>query len=403
MAFRLYSTESGKAEDFEPNCPDEVRMYICGPTVYNVIHIGHARSYITFDILRRWLEFSGYEVNHVQNFSDVEESITRRARKLEISPEATAERFIEEFFLDADELNLKRAHAYPTYSGSVPKMIDIIKDLIDSGVAYESGGDVYFRSDGGKKFGRLSHTDLQESVADGFELPEGREDPFDFVLWRKHRKAERFWDSPWGKGRPGWHVGCYAMSSSSLGECFDVHGGGLDLIFPHHESILLVSEAHTRMPVCNHFIHNSFVTLGRKKMSKSSGNFVTVRELTDKYGGGAVRFHVLKHHYRAILDFDESGVEKSSEEYKDLKRKVEGLRSISSGNGSRSEEISMRIEQAESRLEEAMNDDLHTDRALVALLEFVNWAHDEADGFSKEDAERTLQVVDQFDDILGLF
>jgi cysteinyl-tRNA synthetase len=378
-------------------------MYICGPTVYNVIHIGHARSYVTFDILRRWLEFSGYEVTHSQNFSDVEESITRRSKKLGISPEECAEKYIDEFFLDADELNLKRAHEYPTYSGSVSKMIDVIKDLIDSGVAYESDGDVYFRSDGGKKFGRLSHTDPQESVANGFEVTEGREDPFDFVLWRKHEEGQRFWDSPWGKGRPGWHVGCYTMSSSSLGECFDIHGGGLDLIFPHHESILLVSEAHTRMPVCNHFIHNSFVTLGKRKMSKSNGNFVTVRELTEKYGGAAVRFFVLKHHYRSILDFDESDMEESSEKYRDLKSKVKDLKSHGGSNGSGAEDVSSKIEEAESRLKAAMDDDLHSERAISALLEFVDWAHDRMDRFSKEDAEQVLQVVDHFDEVLGLF
>jgi cysteinyl-tRNA synthetase len=315
MALRLYSTESGKAEEFEPNCPDEVRMYICGPTVYNLIHIGHARSYITFDILRRWLEFSGYEVTHVQNFSDVEESITRRAKKLGISPTETAQKYIEEFFVDADSLRMRRAHDYPTYSESVPKSIEVIKELLETDVAYENDGDVFFRSNGGRKFGRLSHMDPEEVVADGLEITEEREDPFDFVVWRKEEEGQLYWDSPWGRGRPGWHLGCYVMSSSSLGDCFDIHGGGLDLIFPHHESILLVSEAHTRMPVCNHFIHNSFVTLGTKKMSKSVGNFVTVRELTDKFGGGAIRYYLLKHHYRSILDFDESELEASSEEY----------------------------------------------------------------------------------------
>jgi cysteinyl-tRNA synthetase len=403
MSFKLYSTESGKAEVFEPNCPDEVRMYICGPTVYNVIHIGHARSYTTFDLLRRWLEFSGYEVQHVQNFSDVEESISRRAKKLGISPTETAEKYIEEFFVDADNLHMKRAHDYPTYSESVPKAIEVIQDLLESGVAYESDGDVFFRSNGGEKFGRLSHVDPEDVVADGLGPLEGRENPFDFVIWRKEEEGQLSWDSPWGKGRPGWHIGCYVMSSSSLGDCFDIHGGGIDLIFPHHESILLVSEAHTRMPVCNHFIHNSFVTLGRKKMSKSVGNFVTVRELTDKYGGGAIRYYLLKHHYRTILDFDESELEASSGEYRQLEGKARRLKEGAGDAGSGLEDVPGKVQEATAGLTEAMDDDMHTDRALVSLLKFINWALDEMDKFSKEDAEQVHQVVDQFDRVLGLF
>jgi cysteinyl-tRNA synthetase len=393
----------GQTEDFESNCPGEVRMYICGPTVYNVIHIGHARSYITFDILRRWLEFSGYEVTHVQNFSDVEESITKRAEKLGLSPAETAEKYIEEFFVDADQLHLKRAHEYPTYSESVPRVVEVVQDLIDSGVAYESKGDVYFRSNGGKKFGRLSHVDPEQTIADGFELTEGRESPFDFVLWRKRTEGQPCWESPWGKGRPGWHVGCYVMSSSSLGDCFDIHGGGLDLIFPHHESILLVSEAHTRMPVCNHFIHNSFVTLGKKKMSKSTGNFVTVRELSDEYGGKAIRFYVLKHHYRAILDFDESDVENAAEEIKELERKIQLLREHGGESGSSSADVSQKIEEARSKLNEAMDDDLRADGALSSLMEFVEYAYERRDRLSTEDAEHVLEVVSEYDEVLGIF
>jgi cysteinyl-tRNA synthetase len=403
MPLRLFSTEKGQTEDFESNCPGEVRMYICGPTVYNVIHIGHARSYITFDILRRWLEFSGYEVTHVQNFSDVEESITKRAEKLGLSPVETAEKYIEEFFVDADQLHLKRAHEYPTYSESVPRVVEVVQDLIDSGVAYESKGDVYFRSNGGKKFGRLSHMDPEQTIADGFELTEGRESPFDFVLWRKRVEGQPFWESPWGKGRPGWHVGCYVMSSSSLGDCFDIHGGGLDLIFPHHESILLVSEAHTRMPVCNHFIHNSFVTLGKKKMSKSTGNFVTVRELSDKYGGKGIRFYVLKHHYRAILDFDESDVEKAAEEVNELGKKVRFLKELGGESRAPSADVSQRLEEARYKLNEAMDDDLHADGALSSLMVLVEWAYEQRDRLSTEDAEHVLEVVSEYDEVLGIF
>jgi len=402
MTFRIHSTESDKIEAFEPITPGEAKMYICGPTVYNLIHIGHARSYIFFDILRRWLEHSGYDVTHVQNFSDVEESITRKARNTGMTPEDVAEKYIQEVLVDAERLNLKPAHSYPTYSENIPAMIRVVQDLLDSGVAYESGGDVYFRTKGGSGFGRLSHTDPENSVVDGLDLPKGRENPFDFVLWRKQTKeGEPSWDSPWGKGRPGWHVGCYVMSSGYLGRCFDIHGGGLDLMFPHHESIMSVSEAHTKRPVCNYFVHNSFVTLGKEKMSKSNGNFVTVRELSDRYGGEAIRLYVLKHHYRAILDYDESEVETASRELQIIEGKLESLKARVGADSSK-KDLSGRIEDARTRFEEAMNDDLHTERALSALLELVDWSHDEADNLSKDDLERIISVASQLSEVLGL-
>ncbi len=403
MPFRVYSTESGQIETFEPISPRQAKMYICGPTVYNLIHIGHARSYILFDIIRRWLEYSGYDVIHVQNFSDVEESILKMARKLGKTPEEVADLYIEEFFKDADRLNLKRAHSYPTYSENVPVMIRIVQDLLDSGIAYRSGSDVYFRTEGGSGFGRLSHVDPRDSVADGLDLPEGRENPFDFVLWRgKKREGEPSWDSPWGEGRPGWHVGCYAMSSGYLGRCFDIHGGGLDLIFPHHESILLVSEAHADQPICNYFVHNSFVTLGRKKMSKSLGNFVTVRQLSDDYGGEAIRLYVLKHHYRDVLDYDESGLEETAKELDELRTKLE---SICECEGIESPKIdpSSMLENLKSRFEDAMNDDLHTDEALKAFTDLTDYAHVEAPSMSKEGIRDMMEAISRLSAVLGIF
>ena len=403
MPFKTYSTESGKIEEFEPLTPGEVKMYICGPTVYNLIHIGHARSYILFDILRRWLEYSGYKVTHVQNFSDVEESIARKGIKMGMTPQEVGEFYIKEFFVDTEGLNLKRAHSYPTYSQNVPVMIRIVQDLLDSGVAYESGGDVYFRTKEGSGFGRLSHVNLKETVVDGVDLPEGRENPFDFVLWRKSTKGGQFeWDSPWGKGRPGWHVGCYAMSSGYLGRCFDIHGGGLDLMYPHHESILLVSEAHSGQPICNYFVHNSFVTLGEEKMSKSKGNFVTVRDLSGKHGGEAIRLYILKHHYRTIMDHNEVEIETAAKELEGFRTKLESLKAHG-GAESSIPDASRRIETFKSEFEDAMDNDLHTDDALRAFFEMINWSHGEADNLSKEHITTVLQVVSQLSDVLGLF
>ncbi len=403
MAFKTYSTESGKIEEFEPIVPGEVKMYICGPTVYNLMHIGHARSYVFFDVLRRWLEHSGYEVTHVQNFSDVEESITRKGLKTGMTPEAVAELYIKEFLVDANELNMKPAHGYPTFSENVPAMIRIVQDLLDSGVAYESGGDVYFRTKGGSGFGRLSHVDIKESVVDDLDLPEGRENPFDFVLWRKSTKdGQPEWDSPWGKGRPGWHVGCYTMSSGYLGRCFDIHGGGLDLMYPHHESVLLLSEAHANKPICNYFVHNSYVTLGEEKMSKSKGNFVTVRKLSEKYGGRAVRLYVLKHHYRSIMDYDEMEIEKAAKELDELRTKLELLRTRGRAESS-APDTSRRIETFESEFADAMDNDLHTDDALHAFFGLINWSHGEAENLSKEDMETVLDVISKLSNVLGLF
>ena len=402
MPFKAYSSESGEIETFEPISQGQASIYICGPTVYDLIHIGHARSYVVWDILRRWLEYSGYEVTHVQNFSDVEESINRKARKLGITPEEVAKRYIEEFFVDADKLNIKRAHHYPTFSENVPAMIRVVQDLLDSGVAYESNGDVYFRTEGGKGFGRLSHSDPRETVVNELELPEGRENPFDFVLWRsKTKETERSWDSPWGEGRPGWHVGCYVMSSGYLGRCFDIHGGGLDLVFPHHESILLVSEAHGDRPICNYFIHNSFVTLGKEKMSKSKGNFVTVRELAERYGGEAIRLYMLKNHYRRIMDFDEKELEKAARELTELRTKLETLKN-GKGKHSSALDAKPKIDEEMARFKDAMDNDLHTDEAVSAFWSLVNWSFAEASDLSEESIAKAMETFSTMSGVLGL-
>jgi cysteinyl-tRNA synthetase len=403
MPLRIYSTESGKLETFEPQSPDKVTMYICGPTVYDLIHIGHARSYVSFDILRRWLEYLRYEVSHVQNFTDIEDSVIRKAERTGETPSAVAERYTKEFFEDAERLNLKRAHHYPTVTENIQRMAQVAQDLIDSGSAYERNGNVYFRTGEGSAFGRLSHVDPASIAVNDVESTGERENSFDFILWRKAEKGKPSWPSPWGSGRPGWHTSCYVMSTMHFGGSFDIHGGGMDLIFPHHESVMLISEAHIKKPLCDYFVHNSFVTLGKKKMSKSSGYFVTVRELAEKHGGEAIRLFVLKHHYRSLLDYDESEIRNASQELLEMNTKSEQLRGHEGGIETSTIDVSSRIEGDKSRFEDAMNNDLNTPEALSVLFELIDWSWSELGNISKKDLSEILEVLSQFGDVLGLF
>ena len=401
MPFKIFSTESGKVEEFDPVSPSKVSMYVCGPTVYDLIHIGHARSYVFFDVLRRWLEYSGCEVTHVQNFTDMEDSITKKAKRLGEPVNAVTQKYTKEFFLDAESLNLKKATHYPNVTENVEAMTQVVKDLLDSGLAYERDGNVYFRTIG-SEYGRISHVDPASAVVDDVQTDDRRENPFDFVIWRKAKKGEPSWPSPWSDGQPGWHVSCFVMSTKHLEEPLDIHGGGLDLVFPHHESVVLISEAYNKERHCNYFIHNSFVTLGEKKMSKSKGNYVTVRELSEKYGGEAIRLYVLKHHYRTLLDYDEAEIEKASEDVSELRRKLEQLKGYMGGTGTTRTDVTRRVDREKARFEEAMNNDLATAKAFSALLGLIEWSCDEHQRLSNEDLLKILEVVSELSEVLGL-
>lgn len=401
MPLRIYSTESGKVETFQPRTPGKVTMYICGPTVYDLIHIGHARSYVVFDVLRRWLELSGYDVVHVQNFTDLEDSITKKAEGLGRPVSEVTERYTREYFLDAEHLNLKKATHYPNVSENVGRMIEVVEGLLDSDLAYERDGNVYLRT-GSDDFGSLSHVDLSTTLVDDIQPDDRRENPFDFIIWRRAKKGEPSWSSPWSDGQPGWHTSCFVMSTNHLEEPFDIHGGGLDLIYPHHESVMLISKAHSKKRHCNYYVHNSFVTLGKEKMSKSKGNFVTVRELSEEYGGEAIRLYLLKHHYRTLLDYDEGEIREASEEIQEMGRRLERLRSHTDGSGSETD-LSEKIYQERSRFEEAMNDDLGTPKALSILFGLIEWSDSELENLSKDDVVGILDAASQFSEVLGLF
>lgn len=302
----VYNTLSGKKEPLIPKEPGKIGMYCCGPTTYNFIHLGNARPLVVFDTIRRYLAYKGYAVTYIQNFTDVDDKIIKRANEEGQLPQELANHYIEEYFKDADALNVMRATVHPTVSGHMQDIIDFVKALVDKGVAYELDGDVYYSVSEFKEYGKLSKRN-REDLLDGARVgvDERKRDAADFALWKKAKPGEPFWESPWGKGRPGWHIECSTMSHKYLGESFDIHGGGFDLIFPHHENEIAQSEGRFNKPMARYWIHNGFITVNQEKMSKSLGNFFLVREILAKYPAQVVRFYLLSVHYRSQLDFDD--------------------------------------------------------------------------------------------------
>lgn len=287
-------------------------MYVCGPTTYNYIHLGNARPLVVFDIIRRYLQYRGYEVTYVQNFTDVDDKIINRALEKGIPASELACKYVEEYFRDADALGVKRAEFYPRVSEHMPDIIQVIQGLIDKGYAYQVEGDVYYRVNAFNGYGKLSGRSLEEMLAGArVEVDERKEHPMDFALWKKAKPGEPYWDSPWGPGRPGWHIECSVMSMKYLGDTLDIHGGGADLIFPHHENEIAQSEAYTGKPFARYWLHNGFITVNREKMSKSLGNFFILRDILDKYPADTVRFYLAATHYRSPLDFDNTKLEEA--------------------------------------------------------------------------------------------
>ena len=306
---QLYNTLTGEATEFAPADGHTVKMYVCGVTPYSATHIGHALSYVAFDVLRRWLEHSGYAVRHVQNFTDVDDKIIQRAAEQGVDPNGLAEEYIGDFFRTMDALNIQRAHIYPRATAEIGPIIDTIGVLVGGGYAYAAGGDVFFRVRRSPGYGKLSHRTLEGMQAGArIEVDENKEHPMDFALWKGARPGEPAWDSPWGPGRPGWHIECTSMSMTYLGETLDIHGGGQDLVFPHHENEIAQSEASTgAVPFARYWVHNGLLRLGEDKMSKSLGNLVSVEEALSRYSPDALRLYFLSSHYRSPLSYTEEG------------------------------------------------------------------------------------------------
>lgn len=328
---KLYSTMSGQKEDFRPY-GSPVKMYVCGITPYDEAHIGHAMSYVIFDMVRRYLEFKGYEVRHVQNFTDIDDKIIARAQVQGIDPASLAQQYIDEFFADAERLNIKKADVYPRATQEIDKIVEVIQGLIAKGHAYVVDGDVYFRVSSDPDYGRLSHRSTEELLAGArVEIDVRKENPLDFALWKASKPGEPKWNSPWSSGRPGWHIECSAMILKYLGEQIDIHGGGQDLIFPHHENEIAQSESYTgKVPFARYWMHNGLLKLGGEKMSKSLGNLVSIKEALDKYSADAIRLLVLSSHYRAPLTYTDEAAQAAEKGVERLRAAVKGFDSTSS-------------------------------------------------------------------------
>ena len=362
---RLHNTLTGITEEFVPADGKKVKMYVCGVTPYAPVHVGHALSYVAFDVLRRYLEYLGYQVEHVQNFTDVDDNIIQRAQEAGTSPEELVDRFINDFFHNIDALNVQRAHVYPRATQEIAPIVETIKGLVENGYAYPAGGDVYFRVNRSDDYGKLSHRTLDGMIAGArVAVDEQKEHPMDFVLWKGARPGEPAWDSPWGPGRPGWHIECTSMAMTYLGASLDIHGGGQDLIFPHHENEIAQSEASTGMkPFARYWVHNGLLMLGEDKMSKSLGNLVSVKEVLEEYTPDCLRLYLLSSHYRSQLHYSEQGcaaMERSGERFRHALRPGDG------GGGE-----PLDPGPCEARFFDAMDDDLNTPRALAGLFDLA--------------------------------
>jgi len=391
MALRLYNTLTRTLEPFEPLIPGQVRMYTCGVTVYDLCHIGHARSALVFDVIRRYLEYSGYRVTLVRNFTDVDDKIIDRARELGIPWDVLARRYIEAYYQDMDALGVRRGDIEPKATEHIPEMIQIIEILERRGLAYRVNGDVYFAVRRFPGYGRLSHRSLEDLRAGArVEVDERKRDPLDFALWKASRPGEPSWDSPWGPGRPGWHIECSAMASKYLGDSFDIHAGGEDLIFPHHENEIAQSEGATGKPLARYWLHNGFVTVSGEKMAKSLGNFVTIRDALGRFSPEALKLLLLSTNYRGPLDYSEPAVEEKARALagiQDLLRAASRLGAETAWSeaagagapGPRGEGL----HPAEAAFRAAMDDDFNTARATGVLFDLVR------------EGNRRLQEVEQ--------
>lgn len=408
---KIYNTLSKKTEEFIPINENKVNMYVCGPTVYDFIHIGNARPMIIFDTVRRYLKYKGYEVKFVSNFTDIDDKIINKANAMQISSEEVAGRFINECKKDMEGMNVLPADVHPLATEEVDGMIDLISKLIEKKYAYAKNGTVYFRTQSFRDYGKLSHKNLEDLRTGERELKvsgaDEKEDSLDFVLWKPMKDGEPFWDSPFGKGRPGWHTECCVMSEKYLDTHIDIHAGGEDLVFPHHENEIAQSEALNGGTFAKYWMHNAFLNINNKKMSKSLNNFFTVREISEKYDLQILRFFMLNAHYRSPLNFSEELMESAKAAYDRIDNSIKQLRFIiggSSEEGNQSAEVTDGISGFKYRFEAAMDDDFNTADALTAIFEMVKFVniHMKEKSPSKADCQNMLDGILSLTDILGL-
>jgi len=390
MPLRVFNTLNRKKEVFKPIDPGKVRMYVCGPTVYDSCHIGHARSVIIFDVIARYLKAIGYDVLYVRNFTDVDDKIIDKANQLGIKSTAVAERFIKEFYEDMDALNVKRATIEPKATDHIKQIIQFIERLIEGGYAYRVEGDVYFSVEKFEEYGKLSGRKLDEMEAGArIDINEKKNNPFDFVLWKSAKPGEPFWESTWGKGRPGWHIECSVMSNEYLGETFDIHGGGKDLCFPHHENEIAQSESISGKPFVKYWIHNGFVNINQEKMSKSLGNFLMIKDILKTYHPEVVRLFLLSSHYRSPIDFTEKAMDEAR---KGLDKMYALLLRV---NKTMDSESNQEIEPGDcwQQFCEAMDDDFNSAHGIGIIFDTVRKVNRMLDQYKNSGSDQIKQII----------
>ncbi len=405
---KLYNTLTRQKEEFVPIEENKVKMYSCGPTVYNYFHIGNARPFIMFDLLRNYLIYRGYEVTFVQNFTDVDDKIIKRANEEGISPFEVADKYIEEYFKDADGLGIKRADVHPRVTENINEIVDFIAELVEKGYAYESSGDVYFDTQKFKEYGKLSRQNLAElNLGARIEVNEDKKHPMDFALWKKKKEGEIGWASPWSEGRPGWHIECSVMSRRYLGDTIDIHSGGQDLIFPHHENEIAQSEARSGKPFANFWVHNGYINIDNQKMSKSLNNFFTVREISEEMDLEIVRFFMMNAHYRGPVNYSKELLDQAKAGMTRLynsKNRMEFLLSNAVGELKAEEKENLdKLPEFKVQFITAMDDDLNTADAVTAIFELVSFINTTAnEASSKVYIDSCLELFNELTGVLNI-
>ncbi len=404
----LYNSMTRRKEAFEPQSEKQVKMYVCGPTVYNYIHIGNARPFVIFDTVRRYLEYKGYDVCYVQNITDVDDKIINKSNEENTTMKEVADRYIKELEVDVKGLNIKTPTHTPRVTEEIESIIKMINQLVEKGFAYEKNGTVYFDTKAFNEYGKLSHKNMDEfEFGSRVAVDADKNAPTDFVLWKPNKPNEPKWDSPWGDGRPGWHIECSAMAQKYLGDSIDIHAGGEDLIFPHHENEIAQSEAVTGKPFAKYWMHNAFLNVDNKKMSKSLGNFFTLREISEKYPYEVIRFFIISGHYRSPINFSDELLQAAENSLNRIKNCVKNLKySLSTLQGDLSgneKELLPEIDGFQQDFEKAMNDDFNTADAITAIFELVKFANIHVnENASKAFAQAVYDKIILLSNILGM-
>lgn len=409
---KIYNTLTRQKQEFVPIKDGEVKMYSCGPTVYDYFHIGNARPFIVFDTMRRYLEYRGYKVTFVQNFTDIDDKMIKRANEEGITVKELGERFIDEYFKDAQAIGIHKATIHPKATENIDAIIDVIKHLEENGYAYNVDGDVYFSTKKFKEYGKLSKQPLEDLEAGArIDINDNKRDAMDFALWKKQKEGEPAWESPWGMGRPGWHIECSAMVNKYLGKTIDIHSGGQDLIFPHHENEIAQSECANCEPFANYWMHNGYININNQKMSKSLGNFFTVRDILKKYDGEVIRFFMLSAHYRNPINFADTLMEQAKSAVERVYTCIDNLEFLLANSEEREltdseKEYMNKLEECKQKFIDAMDDDLNTADAIAAVFDIVyasNTALSTENKNAKSVVEKTLSLIHEIGAVLGLF